>query len=38
VDCCLAALRGEVPPYVVNPDAIPAWRKRWAQVSAGAPQ
>jgi D-3-phosphoglycerate dehydrogenase len=38
VDCCLAALRGEVPPYVVNPDAIPAWRKRWAQLSAGAPQ
>ena len=38
VDCCLAALRGEVPQYVVNPGAIPAWRKRWAQVSAGAPQ
>jgi phosphoglycerate dehydrogenase-like enzyme len=28
VDCCLTALAGEVPPYVVNPEAIPAWRER----------
>jgi D-3-phosphoglycerate dehydrogenase len=28
VECCLAALRGELPPHVVNPEAIPAWRAR----------
>jgi D-3-phosphoglycerate dehydrogenase len=28
VECCLAALSGNVPPFVVNPEAIPAWRER----------
>jgi hypothetical protein len=23
------ALAGEPPLYVVNPDVLPAWRKRW---------
>ncbi len=26
---CLAALRGDIPQYVVNPEVIPAWRKRF---------
>ncbi len=25
---CLSALRGEVPEFVVNPEAIPRWRER----------
>ncbi len=25
---CLAALRGDIPEYVVNPDVIPKWRER----------
>ena len=28
---CLAALRGEVPQFVVNPDAVPKWRARRGQ-------
>ena len=24
-----AALRGEVPQYVVNPDVLPRWRERF---------
>jgi phosphoglycerate dehydrogenase-like enzyme len=27
----LKALRGEVPDYVVNPEAIPAWKERFAK-------
>lgn len=30
----LAALNGEVPPYLHNPAALPAWQGRWA----GAPK
>jgi len=26
---CLSALRGEVPEFVVNPEAIPKWRSRF---------
>jgi D-3-phosphoglycerate dehydrogenase len=26
---CLSALRGEVPKFVVNPEAIPKWRSRF---------
>jgi D-3-phosphoglycerate dehydrogenase len=26
---CLSALRGEVPQFVVNPEAIPRWRSRF---------
>lgn len=26
---CLSALRGEVPEFVVNPEAIPRWRSRF---------
>jgi len=25
---CLSALRGEVPQFVVNPEAVPRWRSR----------
>lgn len=28
VENCLAALRGEVPEYTVNPEVIPRWRAR----------
>jgi D-3-phosphoglycerate dehydrogenase len=26
---CLSALRGEVPQFVVNPEAVPGWRSRF---------
>jgi len=29
---CLKALRGEVPEFVVNPEAIPKWRGRTLKV------
>jgi len=28
-DAALAALRGQIPRHIVNPDALPAWRKRF---------
>lgn len=28
----LAALAGEVPPYLHNPTALPVWRARWTKV------
>ena len=28
-DAALAALRGQIPRHVVNPDVLPAWRKRF---------
>lgn len=38
VDCCLTALEGEVPSFVVNPEAIPAWRERLSsQMARTAP-
>lgn len=29
VDAIVAALSGEVPPHVLNPEVIEAWRRRW---------
>ena len=28
-DAALAALRGQIPRHIVNPDVLPAWRKRF---------
>jgi hypothetical protein len=29
IESTLAILRGEIPGTVVNPEAIPTWRKRF---------
>lgn len=36
VECCLAALRGREPRYVVNRDVLPVWRDRLARLDAHA--
>jgi hypothetical protein len=28
-NAALTALRGQIPRHVVNPDVLPAWRKRF---------
>jgi D-3-phosphoglycerate dehydrogenase len=37
VDNMLRALRGEVPANIVNPEAIPAWKRRFAGAGASPP-
>jgi D-3-phosphoglycerate dehydrogenase len=34
IDSSLAILRGEIPETVVNPDAIPLWKERFAAVGS----
>jgi hypothetical protein len=28
---CLSALKGEIPSFLVNPEALPQWRQRFGK-------